>query len=104
MNGAETPGTAHGDGLPPASGCAPAATADSTVSGELDTRGLCCPEPVMLLHGRVRALRSGEELTVLATDPSTQRDIPRFCEFLGHTLLESSARDGEFVYRIRKGG
>ena len=71
---------------------------------ELDTRGLYCPEPVMLLHGRVRDMQPGDELTVLATDPSTQRDIPRFCSFLGHALLEASERDGEFVYRIRKGG
>jgi tRNA 2-thiouridine synthesizing protein A len=70
----------------------------------LDTRGLFCPEPVMLLHGRVRAMQPGEELTVLATDPSTQRDIARFCEFLGHALLASETRGEEFVFRIRKGG
>jgi len=72
--------------------------------GPLDTRGLFCPEPVMLLHGRVRAMQAGEELTVLATDPSTQRDIARFCEFLGHALLASEQRGEEFVFRIRKGG
>lgn len=71
---------------------------------ELDARGLLCPEPVMLLHGRVRAMQAGEVLTVRATDPSTQRDIARFCEFLGHALLESEERDGEFLFRIRKGG
>lgn len=68
----------------------------------LDARGLWCPEPVMLLHGRVRDMRPGEELTVLATDPSTRRDIARFCEFLGHELLEASDRGGELVFRIRK--
>lgn len=89
-------------------GVAPAPASDPQSSSEdgasLDTRGLFCPEPVMLLHGRVRAMRPGELLTVIATDPSTQRDIPRFCEFLGHALLEASMRDGEFVYCIRKGG
>jgi tRNA 2-thiouridine synthesizing protein A len=79
---------------------------DADASGEevLDARGLLCPEPVMLLHGRVRALQSGEVLTVLATDPSTQRDIARFCEFLGHALLASEEHDGEFRFRLRKGG
>ena len=70
----------------------------------LDARGLFCPEPVMLLHGRVRAMLSGEVLTVLATDPSTQRDVARFCQFLGHALLESSENEGVFQFRIRKGG
>ena len=41
-------------------------------------------------------------MLVLATDPSTQRDIARFCEFLGHGLLESEEVDGVFRFRIRK--
>ena len=45
---------------------------------QLDARGLFCPEPVMMLHNAVRDLGAGECLEVLATDPSTQRDIPRF--------------------------
>lgn len=68
----------------------------------LDARGLYCPEPVMLLHKKVRELPPGALLEVLATDPSTTRDIPKFCHFLGHELLDS-AQDGElYRYRIRK--
>lgn len=68
----------------------------------LDATGLLCPEPVMLLHNRVRDLAPGEVLEVLATDPSTQRDIPRFCQFLGHNLL-AQERDGDiWRYLIRK--
>lgn len=70
----------------------------------LDARGLFCPEPVMLLHNAVRDLGEGECLEVLASDPSTQRDIPRFCSFLGHALLEQQEAEGEFRYLIRKGG
>lgn len=70
--------------------------------GTLDARGLLCPEPVMMLHNRVRDMSPGQELVVLATDPSTQRDIARFCEFLGHPLLESAESGGEFRFRIRK--
>ena len=71
---------------------------------QLDARGLFCPEPVMLLHNAVRDLGPGQCLEVLATDPSTQRDIPRFCGFLGHVLLEQQEAEGEFRYLIRKGG
>lgn len=70
---------------------------------QLDARGLLCPEPVMLLHNAVRDLGAGECLEVLATDPSTQRDIPRFCSFLGHQLLSEQEVAGEFRYLIRKG-
>jgi tRNA 2-thiouridine synthesizing protein A len=71
---------------------------------QLDARGLVCPEPVMMLHNRVRDLGAGETLQVIATDPSTERDIPRFCQFLGHELVEMEQLDGEYRYLIRKGG
>jgi len=69
---------------------------------ELDASGLFCPEPVMMLHSKVRELAAGDVLKVIATDPSTQRDIPKFCMFLEHQLLESSEQDGTYMYWIRK--
>jgi tRNA 2-thiouridine synthesizing protein A len=69
----------------------------------LDATGLYCPEPVMLLHNRIRDMGVGETLLVLATDPSTTRDIPKFCNFLGHPLLEQDELDGQFRYLLRKG-
>lgn len=69
---------------------------------ELDACGLFCPEPVMMLHNSIRKIRSGEVLKVTATDPSTQRDIPKFCIFLGHELIEQQLADDLFSYFIRK--
>ncbi|MEP1896942.1 MAG: sulfurtransferase TusA [Alloalcanivorax venustensis] len=68
----------------------------------LDATGLVCPEPVMLLHGKVRDMGAGEVLEVRATDPSTERDIPKFCQFLGHTLLDHRQRGDLFLYWIEK--
>jgi len=45
----------------------------------------------------------GGVLKVVATDPSTTRDIPRFCQFLNHELVYSAEDDQEFVYFIRRG-
>ena len=70
----------------------------------LDATGLLCPEPVMLLHHRIRAIGVGETLKVLATDPSTERDIPKFCSFLGHELLDQERVDDQFHYLLRKEG
>ncbi len=69
---------------------------------ELDARGLFCPEPVMMLHTKVREMGAGQVLKVSATDPSTQRDIPKFCIFLEHQLLESNEQNGTYTYFIRK--
>lgn len=69
----------------------------------LDTTGLYCPEPIMLMHNRVRDMRPGEVLEVLASDPATTRDIPKFCSFLGHELIYQHEDDGHYRYLIRLG-
>lgn len=68
----------------------------------LDTSGLICPEPVMLLHKSVRSLSSGNTVEVIATDPATTRDIPKFCHFLGHDLLVNEEENGQYRYLIKK--
>ena len=55
----------------------------------LDTTGLVCPEPLMLVRNAVRKLASGAVLRVIATDPTTERDFQHFCQFMGHSLLTS---------------
>ncbi|MBD8807806.1 sulfurtransferase TusA [Pseudomonas syringae] len=77
-------------------------TESLTVDAVLDASGLFCPEPVMMLHQKVRDLPAGGLLKVIATDSSTTRDIPKFCVFLGHELIEQQAGDGTFLYWIRK--
>ncbi len=76
--------------------------AEAAPQEAIDAIGLKCPEPVMLLHAAMRRLAPGQELTLRATDPSTERDVASFCEFLGHTLLLARREGDQFLYRIRK--
>ncbi len=69
---------------------------------ELDARGLYCPEPVMLLHNAVRDAAPGDLIAVRATDPTTRRDIPQFCHFLGHELVEEVEESEELRFLVRK--
>jgi len=70
---------------------------------ELDATGLMCPEPVMMLHVKVKEMASGEVLRVLATDPSTTRDIKKFCTFLNFEFLSQNEDEhGVFEYFIKK--
>ncbi|MFT7490538.1 MAG: tRNA 2-thiouridine synthesizing protein A [Pseudohongiellaceae bacterium] len=74
-----------------------------TVDIVLDTSGLICPEPVMLLHKTVRELTIGQVIEVIATDPATTRDVPSFCEFLGHELISQiNSNDSSYRYLIKK--
>lgn len=73
-----------------------------TNNTSLDTTGLICPEPIMLLHKTIRSVSSGDIILMTATDPATTRDVPNFCRHLGHLLLEQENTDGTYRYVIQK--
>jgi tRNA 2-thiouridine synthesizing protein A len=56
----------------------------------------------MMLHQHIRDLAPGGLLKVIATDPSTRRDIPKFCVFLDHELVGQHEEAGTYLYWIRK--
>ena len=56
----------------------------------------------MMLHNKIRDVAVGEVIQVWATDPATKRDIPKFCQFLGHTLLVQEERGGKYLYLLQK--
>ncbi|MCW8355146.1 sulfurtransferase TusA [Marinomonas pontica] len=68
----------------------------------LDATDLLCPEPVMMLHVEMRKMAAKDILKVIATDPSTTRDIPKFCQFLGHTLVKQEQEGSVYYYWIEK--
>jgi tRNA 2-thiouridine synthesizing protein A len=79
-------------------GLEPGGTPDAV----LDAQGLYCPEPVMMIHKKIREINPGQTLQIIATDPSTVRDIPKFCVYLDHELLHHERSGGVFTYLIRK--
>lgn len=68
----------------------------------LDTLGLRCPEPVMLVRKTIRNMQAGETLLIIADDPATVRDIPGFCRFMEHDLLVQETQSAPYHYLIRK--
>ena len=70
---------------------------------KLDALGLRCPEPVMMIRLQVRKMKDGETLTIVADDPATTRDVPSFCRFMQHTLLQSETEKKPYLYKIQKG-
>lgn len=76
---------------------------------QLDTKGLYCPDPIMMLRKAIRQLVSGDVVEVIATDPSTSWDIPRFCVHMNHELLlqeqiETEQHKKLYRYLVKKGG
>lgn len=70
---------------------------------QLDTLGLRCPEPVMMIRLKIRQMQEGDSLEIIADDPATTRDIPSFCRFMDHRLEFSATAHPPYRYVIRKG-
>lgn len=73
-----------------------------TVNKELDTLGLRCPEPVMLTRKTIRNMEEGEILHIIADDPATTRDIPSFCEFMDHQLIQKEVTPPHTITGLKK--
>ena len=69
---------------------------------ELDVRGLLCPLPVLKARKRLAAMKIGETLKVLATDPAASIDFPHYCTESGHELVSSTEEAGVLTFIIRK--
>ena len=63
---------------------------------ELDTCGLNCPLPILKAKKSLSAMRSGEVLKVLSTDPGALRDFQAFARQTGNELLAQET-EGERV-------
>ncbi len=71
---------------------------------ELDARGLNCPLPILRAKKALNDLTSGQVLRILATDPGSVKDFEAFAQQTGNELLESTEKDGEFHFLLRKAG
>ncbi|MHB1141818.1 MAG: sulfurtransferase TusA family protein [Sulfuricaulis sp.] len=70
---------------------------------ELDARGLTCPLPVMRAAKIMLAMKAGQTLRVLATDPATVSDFDAYARGSGNTLLESKKTNGgEFEFLLKR--
>lgn len=63
---------------------------------ELDARRLLCPMPVIKTQNMAKTLQQGDTLTIIATDPGSQHDLPCWCRMNGHQILESKEINDEY--------
>jgi len=66
----------------------------------LDARGLKCPLPVLKARKALARLESGQQILVIATDPSAPADFENFCEASGHRLIKSERQGEEFHFLL----
>tara|TARA_B100000963_G_C22365502_1_gene553545 strand:- start:283 stop:519 length:237 start_codon:yes stop_codon:yes gene_type:complete len=69
---------------------------------EINALGLKCPEPIMLLHKAIRESKVGDYIHLSASDKSTERDVSKFCEFLGHRLVQKEINEESLYFVVQK--
>jgi tRNA 2-thiouridine synthesizing protein A len=70
----------------------------------LDAKGLNCPLPILKAKKAIAALKAGDTLEVIATDPGAVKDFEAFSRATGNPLLESKDEGGTFRFLIKKAG
>lgn len=61
---------------------------DTPSTETLDARNLLCPLPVIKTQKKIKTMRTGETLLVIASDPGVKHDIPAWCRIHDHQVLE----------------
>jgi tRNA 2-thiouridine synthesizing protein A len=70
----------------------------------LNALGLKCPLPVLRAKQRLASMAIGEQLCVLADDPTAKRDFEGLAQHTSHLLLRTEPReDGGWVFWLQKG-
>ncbi len=74
------------------------------IDRRVDAKGMLCPMPVISVKKAIKDLQRDQILAVSATDKGACWDIPAWAEQTGHTLLNSSEKNGVFTFYIQKVG
>ena len=68
----------------------------------LDCMGLYCPMPIVKTAEKIKQLRLGEVLEVVADDKGIKLDMPAWCEATGHEFLGVEEEDNEIKIYVKK--
>lgn len=67
----------------------------------LDARGLMCPMPIVNLARKVKEMKSGQILELLADDVGAKEDVPAWCSRTGHQLVSTEAEGKLLKFYIK---
>ncbi len=68
----------------------------------VDCVGLYCPVPVMRAREEIDQLEANSLLEVVADDPASAEDIPRWAKRAGHSVVKIERHGDEYHYFILK--
>ena len=68
----------------------------------LDCMGLYCPMPIFKTAQKMKELKPGEVLEIVADDKGIKKDMPAWCNTTGNECLGMEEKDGEIKVYVRK--
>ncbi len=68
----------------------------------LDCIGLYCPMPIVKTAEKIKELKQGEVLEVVADDVGIKQDMPAWCRATGNEFLGIEEEAGEYKVYVRK--
>ena len=68
----------------------------------LDCIGLYCPMPIVKTAQKIKELKPGEVLEIIADDKGIKQDLPAWCKTTGNECLGMEEKDGEFHVFVKK--
>ena len=68
----------------------------------LDAKGLMCPMPIVKLAKKMKDLKVGEVLELIADDVGSKEDVPAWCKRTGNQLVGKKEEGGAFYFYIKK--
>jgi tRNA 2-thiouridine synthesizing protein A len=68
----------------------------------LDCVGLYCPMPIAKTAEKIKELKKGEVLEIVADDRGIKHDMPAWCQATGNEFLGVEEGGGEIRVYVRK--
>ncbi len=68
----------------------------------LDCIGLYCPMPIVQTAEKIKQLKRGEVLEVVADDKGIKKDMPAWCEATGHEFLGMEEEGRQIKVYVKK--
>ena len=68
----------------------------------LDCFGLTCPMPIFNASQKIKEMKVGEVLEVIATDGGIVADMPDWCRRTGNEFLGAEEDGGEYRVYVKK--
>jgi tRNA 2-thiouridine synthesizing protein A len=75
---------------------------DTSPALTIDALGKKCPIPIIMLADRIREVRVGDLIAVLADDPAAKTDLPAWCALKSHEFVRRDDLAEGWSFLVRR--